>query len=189
MGVQGLRAVGAVGSVPRWHRGGHRFEPGTVHKRNGGVREWLNRAVSKTAMPERVSKVRILPPPLQHMLNFKKKNNQTASVKELAKQVGLLEERLKETTTDLASLRQAQGKAISKVGLLRFNPFGDIGGDQSFSVALLDSEDSGVVITSHYGKDMQRVYAKTITKGKSEYSLSKEEEKVILQARKLNNSS
>ena len=158
------------------------------HK-NGGVREWLNRAVSKTAMPERVSKVRILPPPLQYMFNFKKNKNQTATLKELAKQVRLLEERLKETTDDLASLKQVQEKSISKVGLLRFNPFGEIGGDQSFSVALLDNENSGVVITSHYGKDMQRVYAKTITKGKSEHALSKEEEKVILQAKKLNNSS
>ena len=152
------------------------------------MREWLNRAVSKTAMPERVSKVRILPPPLQHMFNFGKKKNQTATVKELAKQVRLLGELLKETTNDLASLKQVQEKAISKVGLLRFNPFGEIGGNQSFSVALLNNEDSGVVITSHYGKDTQRIYAKLITKGKSEYSLSKEEEKVILQARESNNS-
>ena len=152
------------------------------------MREWLNRAVSKTAMPERVSKVRILPPPLQHMFNFGKKKNQTATIKELAKQVRLLEEHLKETTNDLASLKQVQEKAISKVGLLRFNPFGEIGGNQSFSVALLNNEDSGVVITSHYGKDTQRIYAKFITKGKSEYSLSKEEEKVILQARESNNS-
>lgn len=123
------------------------------------------------------------------MFNFGKKKNQTATVKELAKQVRLLEERLKETTSDLASLKQVQERAISKVGLLRFNPFGEIGGDQSFSVALLDNEDSGIVITSHYGKDMQRVYAKAITKGKSEYALSKEEEKVILQAKELNNSS
>ena len=122
------------------------------------------------------------------MFNFGKKKNQTATVKELAKQVRLLGELLKETTNDLASLKQVQEKAISKVGLLRFNPFGEIGGNQSFSVALLNNEDSGVVITSHYGKDTQRIYAKLITKGKSEYSLSKEEEKVILQARESNNS-
>jgi len=66
------------------------------------------------------------------MFNFKKNKNQTATLKELAKQVRLLEERLKETTDDLASLKQVQEKAISKVGLLRFNPFGEIGGDQSF---------------------------------------------------------
>ena len=57
------------------------------------------------------------------------------------------------------------------------------GSDQSFSVALLNSEDSGIVITSHYGKDMQRVYAKPIKNGKGEYSLSAEEEEAIKKAK------
>ena len=148
----------------------------------GDVPEWMNGAVSKTAMPERVSKVRILPSPPEHMFNFGKKKNQTTSVKELTRKIDSLEDRLEKTTNNLAALKQAHEKAISKVGLVRFNPFGEIGGDQSFSVALLDNEYSGVVITSHYGKEMQRVYAKLIKQGKSEYSLSLEEEEAIKKA-------
>jgi len=91
---------------------------------------------------------------------------------------------LEKTTNNLAALEQAHEKAISKVGLVRFNPFGEIGGDQSFSVALLNNEDSGVVITSHYGKEMQRIYAKLVTGGKSEYSLSAEEQEAIKKAQR-----
>ena len=150
----------------------------------GDVPEWMNGAVSKTAMPERVSKVRILPSPPEHMFNFGKKKNQTATVKELVKQIHSLEERLEKNANSIVALEEAHEKAVSKIGLVRFNPFGEIGGDQSFSVALLNNEDSGIVLTSHYGKEMQRIYAKRIKKGKSEYSLSLEEEEAIKKAKK-----
>ena len=150
----------------------------------GDVPEWMNGAVSKTAMPERVSKVRILPSPPEHMFNFGKKKNQTGAIKELVKQIHSLEERLEKNSNSIVALEEAHEKAVSKIGLVRFNPFGEIGGDQSFSVALLNNEDSGIVITSHYGKEMQRVYAKPIKEGKSEYSLSTEEEEAIKKAKK-----
>jgi len=116
------------------------------------------------------------------MFNFGKKKKQATTTKELAKEVESLRERLEKTMHDLAALKEAHEKAVTKVGMVRFNPFGGIGGDQSFSVALLDSKGSGVVITSHYGKDIQRIYAKPIKERKSEYSLSVEEEEAIAKA-------
>ncbi|MCH7828720.1 DUF4446 family protein [Patescibacteria group bacterium] len=117
------------------------------------------------------------------MFNFGKKKKQATTTKELVKEVKSLEERLEKTAKELALLQKAHEKAVTKVGMVRFNPFGEIGGDQSFSIALLDSKDSGVVITSHYGKDIQRIYAKPIKEGKSEHSLSMEEEEAIKKAR------
>jgi len=116
------------------------------------------------------------------MFNFGKQKKQAITVKELTKEVRSLEERLEKTVKELTLLQKAHEKAVTKVGMVRFNPFGEMGGDQSFSVALLDSKDSGVVITSHYGKDIQRIYAKPIKEGKSEYSLSTEEEDAIKKA-------
>ena len=116
------------------------------------------------------------------MFNFGKKKKQPTTTKELAKEVKSLGDRLEKIVKELALLQQAKEKALSKVGTVRFNPFGEIGGDQSFSVALLDNKDSGIVITSHYGKDMQRVYAKPVVEGKSEYQLSEEEEEAIKKA-------
>ena len=71
---------------------------------------------------------------------------------------------------------------ICRVKVVRYNPFGDIGGDQSFSIAMLDDYDNGVVITSHYGRDANRVYAKPIKSGKPEYTLSDEESKALTKA-------
>jgi hypothetical protein len=68
------------------------------------------------------------------------------------------------------------------VGLVRFNPFGEVGGDQSFSIALLDSDHNGFVITSHYAREASRIYAKPVKNGKSTYALSEEEKGAIKEA-------
>lgn len=73
---------------------------------------------------------------------------------------------------------------FQKIGFLRFNPFDRVGGDQSFIIALLNNEDSGIIITFLYTRDGMRVYAKRLDKGKSgEFDLSEEEKDVIRKAR------
>ncbi|PIQ05298.1 MAG: hypothetical protein COW72_02875, partial [Candidatus Nealsonbacteria bacterium CG18_big_fil_WC_8_21_14_2_50_37_10] len=74
--------------------------------------------------------------------------------------------------------------SIQKIGLVRFNPFKEIGGNQSFSVALLDGNDSGIVVTSLYSREGNRVYGKPIEKGVSNYLLSEEEKQVLEIAKK-----
>lgn len=68
---------------------------------------------------------------------------------------------------------------LQKVGLVRFNAFSDIGGDQSFALALLDAKDKGIIISSLYGRNDARVYAKPVDGGKSSYPLSEEEQKAL----------
>jgi hypothetical protein len=68
---------------------------------------------------------------------------------------------------------------IRKVEMVRFNPFKDAGGDQSFSIALLDEKHNGVVISSLYARDGVRVYAKPVENGVSTYSFSEEEQHVV----------
>ncbi|MEK7550690.1 MAG: DUF4446 family protein [Patescibacteria group bacterium] len=68
---------------------------------------------------------------------------------------------------------------IQKIALIRFNPFKELGGDHSFTLAILDGDDSGVVITGLHTRDRTRVYMKPVKKGKSEYDLSVEERKVL----------
>lgn len=69
--------------------------------------------------------------------------------------------------------------AVQHVGLVRFNPFEDTGGDQSFSLALLNAVGDGVVITSLFARDRTRVYAKPVTAGASKYHLTDEEDQAI----------
>lgn len=75
-------------------------------------------------------------------------------------------------------------KSVQKIGVVRFNPFRDTGGDQSFAIALLDNSDSGLVISSLYAREGTRIYSKPIEKGKSKYQLSDEEKMAIEKAKK-----
>ena len=72
---------------------------------------------------------------------------------------------------------------IQRVGIVRFNPFSDTGGAQSFTIALLDGQGNGVVMTSLYGRAGNRWYIKEVTAGRGkEVELSKEEESAIKKA-------
>lgn len=73
---------------------------------------------------------------------------------------------------------------IQKVGLTRFNPFKELGGDHSFSIAFLDAKSSGIIITSLHTRDRTRVYMKDVKKGKSSFELSADEKKALLIAEK-----
>lgn len=69
---------------------------------------------------------------------------------------------------------------VQKIGLVRFNPFKDTGGDQSFSLAALDSQNNGFVFSSLHSRSGHRIYAKAIREGKSEkHELSDEENQAI----------
>lgn len=72
---------------------------------------------------------------------------------------------------------------IQKVGLVRFNPFKDTGGDQSFILSLIDGNDTGVIISGLYSRSGTRWYAKKVVDGKGiEYELSEEEKKALKEA-------
>jgi hypothetical protein len=82
------------------------------------------------------------------------------------------------------TIEKQQQFHIQKIGLLRFNPFKDTGGDQSFILALLDSQDTGVVITALYSRSGTRWYAKRVKKGKGlDHELSDEEKRSLQIAR------
>jgi len=73
---------------------------------------------------------------------------------------------------------------VQKVGIVRFNPFNETGGDHSFSIALLNGRDSGFVLTGLHTRERTRLYLKPIKKGGSEYDLSNEEKQAIKRAQK-----
>jgi hypothetical protein len=75
-------------------------------------------------------------------------------------------------------------RCLKKVGIVRYNAFDDVGGEQSFAVALLDSDANGVVISGLYGRQDSRVYAKAIYKGQGERPLSDEEQQALGKALK-----
>jgi hypothetical protein len=81
-------------------------------------------------------------------------------------------------------LEAASRLALQKVGIVRFNPFQDSGGDQSFAIALLDQGGTGVVVSSLHGRAETRIFAKQVTNGRSKHQLSEEEQQAIVAALK-----
>lgn len=73
---------------------------------------------------------------------------------------------------------------IQHIGVVRFNPFADKGGDQSFALAILDDHADGAVISSLHSRVDVRIYAKPIVGGQSTYSLSADEKEAIARAMK-----
>jgi len=83
----------------------------------------------------------------------------------------------------LDELKQDARLHIQRVGLVRFNPFSDTGGSQSFTLTLLDGHDNGLVMTSLYARTGHRWYIKEVVSGKGkDLALSKEEQAAIKKA-------
>jgi len=72
--------------------------------------------------------------------------------------------------------------AFSRVGLVRFNPFEDTGGNQSFALAMLDGKGDGFVVSSLHARAGTRLYAKSVNAGASDSALSDEEAEALRQA-------
>lgn len=73
-------------------------------------------------------------------------------------------------------------ECIQKVAIMRYKAFEDVGSDLSFSIALLDDKNDGVILTGIYGRQESTTYAKPIDKGISRYDLSEEELYVLSEA-------
>lgn len=96
---------------------------------------------------------------------------------------------LQEITKKVKELEKTALKSLQNIEIVRFNPFRELGGNQSFSLVALDKNKDGVVISSYHSKETSRVYAKPVKQGSSDFPLSKEEEKVIEKAVKTNDKS
>jgi hypothetical protein len=86
---------------------------------------------------------------------------------------------LDELSARSAVLEAAGRRAIQRVGLVRFNPFEDTGGNQSFAMALTDAAGTGFIVSSLHSRTGTRVYAKAVTEGRSDGALSDEEQAAL----------
>jgi len=89
---------------------------------------------------------------------------------------------LDEVVARQAVLEATQRRAFQRVGLVRYNPFEETGGNQSFALALLDAAGDGWVLSSLHARSGTRVYAKVIKGGRAEAGLSEEETAALGQA-------
>ena len=71
---------------------------------------------------------------------------------------------------------------LKKIGMVRYNAYKDTGSDLSFALAILNDNNTGIVLNGIYGRDTSNIYAKPITEGTSKYALSKEEKEALEKA-------
>lgn len=106
---------------------------------------------------------------------------------ELIKEVIGFGDELGQTKERISILEKDGLKNIQEIRLVRYNPYDETGGDQSFSVSLLDKQGNGIVLTSLHARSGTRVFAKPVKSGKAEdYKLSEEEQRVIEDTLKIN---
>ena len=72
--------------------------------------------------------------------------------------------------------------SVQQVGIVRYNPFADTGGQQSFALALLDGRGNGFVVSSLHSRQATRLYLKQVAGGRSEVALSEEETEALRRA-------
>jgi len=107
---------------------------------------------------------------LEHIVT---ENNQLIS-----RQTELLEKQ----SDNIKVLQEDILSAFQNIGVIRFNPFKETGGNQSFAIALLNNKNDGVIISSLYTRERVNIFAKPITNGSSEFKLTGEEHEALNKA-------
>jgi len=98
---------------------------------------------------------------------------------EYHKSAKIMEERYTKLAEMIRDLDKNMEKCVQKVGVVRYNPFDEVGGNLSYAVALLDSNNNGVILNGIHSRTGSFTYAKPVEFGVSEYTLSAEEKKAL----------
>ncbi|MDD4358793.1 MAG: DUF4446 family protein [Candidatus Pacebacteria bacterium] len=116
---------------------------------------------------------------------FKKKSQNPEELKDLkeaVKYIKALESKIDKLEKIVKQNEERSLDSFTKFSVLRFNPFSNMGGDQSFTLALLNEKNNGFILTSLYGRDGARLFTKPINNGMSEYQLLEEEKNILKKA-------
>ncbi|HQK58735.1 MAG TPA: DUF4446 family protein [Candidatus Pacearchaeota archaeon] len=115
-------------------------------------------------------------------LKIKKSKNKITTLIEAVQQIEKLEQELNLLAERIKNLETETNLYFQKFYLIRYNSVETMGGDQSFSLALLDKEDDGFILSSLFIDERARVFIKPIKKGVSQYQLSDEEQQALKKA-------
>ena len=125
-------------------------------------------------------KIRKINADIRTMFSGNKVSNLEELLLSQAKSIQLLDKDIQELYDISNQINALASKGLHQVGMVRFNPFKDVGGDQSFAIALLNGKNNGLTISSLYSREGTRIYAKSIVSGESEkHPLTEEEREAI----------
>lgn len=128
----------------------------------------------------------------ERYVEFMSKLGEGNKVEEILKEyLNIVERNSKKITQQKDEINRLESnlkKCVQKVGLIRYNAYKDTGSDLSFTMALMDAEENGVVVNGLYSRDSSSIFAKPLVKGETKYNLSAEEIQAIDIARTSSNS-
>lgn len=111
------------------------------------------------------------------------KKTLTEVLEKILSEVSVTDKKISELAQRIEEVDKSGFSHLQKFGLIRFNPFEEVGSDQSFVICLLDAFDNGIVLTSLTSRSGTRWYGKTVKKGEGvEHDFSKEEKEALRQS-------
>ncbi len=117
---------------------------------------------------------------------FMKKLGKGEQIDEILKKYIDTVEKVQQSQEELKNccnkLDENMNTCVQKIGLVRYSAFKDTGSDLSFTLAILDKYNDGIVLNGIYSREMSNIYAKPVKEGKSTYTLSEEEKEAIEKA-------
>ncbi len=130
------------------------------------------------------TKIRKLKSKYNRLLNGLSDVDMEGVIEDCLDKVNNISAKNKELEYQLNNLERNMFHCVQKVGVVRYNAFDNVGSDMSFSVALLDNNDDGLVFSSLYSRESSSTYAKPVSNSKSKHALSAEEIQAIDIAKK-----
>ncbi|MGB9707236.1 MAG: DUF4446 family protein [Microgenomates group bacterium] len=119
-----------------------------------------------------------------HLTTKTRKETLDEILEELLKNEQIIQNNLESLKKQLSDIIEKSKYHFQRYGIVRFNPFERVAGEQSFVIALLDKEENGYTLNFIYTKEGLRVYPKEIIKGQGvNIELSEEEKKAIKQSK------
>lgn len=109
-------------------------------------------------------------------------NNIQNTIEDYMKKINEVQKENNDLRNYCKQLDNTIAMSIQKVGLVRYSAFKDTGSDLSFTLALLNEKNTGVVLNGIYSREMSNIYAKPVNEGISTYTLSEEEKEAIKKA-------
>ncbi len=110
------------------------------------------------------------------------KGSLASTIKHYMVEVKSANEKFEALEKNYQYISQIAAGSLQKTAIVRFNPFENTGGDQSFALSVLDHNDSGFILTSIHSREGTRIYIKPVRYGTSDYTLSKEEKSALDEA-------
>jgi hypothetical protein len=120
---------------------------------------------------------------LKKLMAGKKAQDLEGVYSALAKDLADLQKSKNKIESNISQIESRLKRSVQGLSTVRFNPFKDSGGNQSFAIALLNEEGDGVIVSSLYSRERMSVFAKPVKNNASEYDLTAEEKEALEKAR------